>query len=156
MTSEERQRRFTEDVSLIFESMGLSPMAGRVWAALLVSDRPHLSASDLQERIGASAGSISTAIASLNRIGIIERVWVPGDRRNYYAASMAGLDHFLERRAEALTQMVLLAERGMDAFADVEPAAARLAYLRDFYAWFDREYDILIERWRSEQRTSNE
>jgi DNA-binding transcriptional regulator GbsR (MarR family) len=156
MTLHERRRRFTEDVSLIFESMGLAPMAGRVWAALLVSDRPHLSAPDLQEQIGASAGSISAAIASLNRIGIIERVWVPGDRRSYYAASMAALDLLLERRAEVLTQMVLLADRGMEAFADVEPAAERLAYLRDFYAWFDREYDLLIERWRSEQRPSNE
>jgi DNA-binding transcriptional regulator GbsR (MarR family) len=156
MTLEERRRRFTEDVSLIFESMGLAPMAGRVWAALLVSGQPHLSAPDLQEQIGASAGSISAAIASLNRLGIIERVWVPGDRRSYYAASMAALDVLLERRAEALTQMVLLAERGMEAFADVEPAAERLACLKDFYAWFDREYDLLIERWRSEQRPSNQ
>ena len=69
---------------------------------------------------------------------------------------MAALDVLLERRAEALTQMVLLAERGMEAFSDVELARDRLTYLRDFYAWFDREYDILIERWRNEQRTSNE
>ncbi|MGB5532291.1 MAG: MarR family transcriptional regulator [Acidimicrobiia bacterium] len=156
MTPEEHRRRFTEDVSLIFESMGLAPMAGRVWAALLVSDQAHLSAADLQEQIGASAGSISTAIASLSRIGIIERVWVPGDRRSYYAASMAALEVLLERRAEALTQMVLLAERGMEAFSDVELASGRLTYLRDFYAWFDREYDILVERWRTEQRTSKE
>ena len=43
----------------MFEAMGLSPMAGRVWAALLVTDRPHLSATELQEQIGASAGSVS-------------------------------------------------------------------------------------------------
>jgi hypothetical protein len=51
--------------------------------------------------------------------------------------------------------MLLLAERGIEAFADVELASERLNYLRDFYAWFDREYDILIERWRNEQPTSN-
>jgi hypothetical protein len=69
---------------------------------------------------------------------------------------MAALDVLLERRAEALTQMVLLAERGMEAFADVELVSDRLNYLRDFYAWFDREYDLLIERWRNEQQTSKE
>ena len=152
MTSEQDRRRFTEDVSRVFEAMGFPPMAGRVWAALLVSDQPQLSAVDLQEQIGASGGSISTALATLNQLGIIERVWVPGDRRSYYVAPTSALDRLLQRRAEALTLMVQLAERGVETFSDVELAAERLTYLRDLYAWFDREYDILLERWRAEQQ----
>ena len=148
--------RFAEDVSLLFEAWGLPPMAGRVWAALLVTDQPHLSATDLQEQIGASAGSISSAVTALTRMGIIDRVWVPGDRKSYYATSTAALEHLLERKAEALTQMVALAERGVDAFSDVDPARVRLEEVRDFYAWFDREFDLLIERWRVEQRMEQE
>jgi len=148
--------RFAEDVSLLFEAWGLPPMAGRVWAALLVADQPYLSATDLQEQIGASAGSISAAVASLTRMGIIDRVWVPGDRRSYYATSTAALEHLLERKAEALTQMVALAERGVEAFSDVDPARVRLEEMRDVYGWFDREFDVLIERWRAEQRTKRE
>ena len=151
MTDETRKSRFTEEVSRFFESMGFPPMAGRVWAALLVTEEPHLSAADLQEQIGASAGAISMAITDLNRLGLIERVWIPGSRRNYYAAPTSALDRLLERRAEALTTMVELAERGVETFADVEPAAERLAYLRDLYAWFDREFDMLLERWRIER-----
>jgi len=154
MTDEAPKRRFTEDVSRFFESMGFPPMAGRVWAALLVAEEPHLSAADLQEQIGASAGAISTAIADLNRLGLIERVWIPGSRRNYYAAPTSALDRLLERRAEALTNMVDLAERGVETFAGVGRAAERLTYLRDLYAWFDREYDILLERWRAERPNS--
>ena len=156
MTTHERRMRFAEDVSLLFEVWGLPPMAGRVWAALLVTEQPHLSAADLQEQIGASAGSISTAVTSLTRMGIIDRVWVPGDRRSYYATSTAAFEHLLERRAEALTQMVALAERGVEAFSDVDPARARLEEMRDFYAWFDREFDVLIERWRAEHRAKQE
>ena len=153
MTTDERRMRFAEDVSLLFEVWGLPPMAGRVWAALLVTDRPHLSAADLQEQIGASSGSISAGVTALTRMGLIERVWVPGDRRSYYATATAALEHLLERKAEALTQMVTLAERGIEAFSDVDPARARLEEMRDFYAWFDREFDVLIERWRTERRT---
>lgn len=145
---------FAEDVSLMFEAMGMSPMAGRVWAALLVTDRPHLSATDLQEQIGASAGSISTAVAALTRMGIVDRVWVPGDRRSYYTASMGALERLLERSADVLTQMVALSERGMDALENVDPARKRLEQMRDFYTWFDREFDLLIERWRQQQRTA--
>jgi DNA-binding transcriptional regulator GbsR (MarR family) len=146
--------RFAEDVSLMFEAMGMSPMAGRVWAALLVTDRPHLSATDLQEQIGASAGSVSTAVTALTRMGIVDRVWVPGDRRSYYTASMSALERLLERSADVLTQMVALSERGMDALENVDPARKRLEQMRDFYTWFDREFDLLIERWRQEQRTA--
>ena len=145
--------RFSEDLSLIFEAWGLPPMAGRVWAALLVTDQPHLSASDLQEQIGASAGSISTAVAGLTRLGIIDRVWVPGDRRSYYVAAMDALDRLVERRTKAISQMVVLTEQGIDAFSDVEPAKERLEELRGFYAWFERELELVLERWRREGRT---
>ena len=114
-----------------------------------------LSLDDLKDRLNISKPSVSLNMRALETLGMVRPVWVPGDRRSYYAASMAALDVLLERRAEALTQMVLLAERGMEAFSDVELVSERLTYLRDFYAWFDREYDILIERWRDEQRTSN-
>lgn len=154
MTTHERRARFAEDVSLVFEAWGLSPMAGRVWAALLVTDQPHLSAADLQEQIGASAGSISTAVAALARLGIVERVWVPGDRRSYYAASMTTLERLVERRAEAMSQMAALSGQGAEAFKDVEPARERLEQLRDFYLWFERELEVVLERWRQEQRAS--
>lgn len=148
--------RFAEDVSLMFEAMGMPPMAGRVWAALLIADGPHLSAADLQSQIGASAGSVSTAVAALTRIGIVDRVWVPGDRRSYYAASMGALERLLDRSAEVLTQMVALSERGIEVLANVDPARERLEQMRDFYAWFDREFDLLIDRWRAQQQLANE
>lgn len=143
--------RFREDISLIFEAWGMGPMVGRVWAALLVTGEPHLSAQDLQVQIGASSGSISTALTTLTRMGLVDRVWVTGDRRSYFTASSQAFDRLLARRAEALTVMVEIAERGLDAFADVPPATERLEQMRDLYAWFDREFDVLLERWRAEQ-----
>jgi len=156
MTPDERRRRFAEDVSLMFETMGMPPMAGRVWAALLLADGPHLSAADLQSQIGASAGSVSTAVTALTRMGIVDRVWIPGDRRSYYAASMGALERLLDRSAQVLTQMVTLSERGIEDLANADPARERLEQMRDFYAWFDREFDLLIDRWREQQQASNE
>ncbi|MEN8240108.1 MAG: MarR family transcriptional regulator [Actinomycetota bacterium] len=148
--------RFFEDMSLIFEDWGMGPMVGRTWAALLVTGEAHLSAQDLQEQIGASAGSISTALSTLARMGMIDRVWIPGDRRSYYVASIHAFDRLLERRAEALTAMVGIAKSGLDAFDDVPPARERLEHMHDLYTWFDREYDVLLERWRAERREAEE
>jgi hypothetical protein len=69
---------------------------------------------------------------------------------------MGALERLLDRSAEVLTQMVALSERGIHTLANVDPARQRLEQMRDFYVWFDREFDLLIERWRNEQRTSNE
>ena len=77
--------QFAEDMGLFFESGGVSRMAGRVWAMLLAMDEPHLSAIDLQDALGASAGSISGATRALLDLGLIERVNVRGERRDYFA-----------------------------------------------------------------------
>jgi len=156
MTPDDARMRFREDVSLVFEALGFGPMVGRTWAALFVSDEPHLSAQDLQEQIGASAGSISNSLSTLTRMGMIDRVWVPGDRRSYYVASPQAFDRLLVRRAEALTQLVAVAERGLDVFADVPQARERLQHMHDLYTWFDREYDVLLERWHAERREAEE
>ena len=83
MTALELQ--FAEDMGQFFENGGLARMAGRVWAMLLVSNEPHLSAAELQEALGASAGSISNATRGLLDLGLIEQVNVRGERRDYFA-----------------------------------------------------------------------
>ena len=77
--------QFAEEMGQFFEGGGLTRMAGRVWAMLLVMNEPYLSAADLRDALGASAGSISGATRSLLQLGLIERVNVRGERRDYFA-----------------------------------------------------------------------
>ncbi len=62
---------------------GLSPIAGRLFATLLLSDAPR-SLDALADELGVSKASVSTDARRLFERGIVERVTLPGDRRDYY------------------------------------------------------------------------
>src|SRR6185312_9993650 len=62
---------------------GLSPIAGRRFATFLLSDRPQ-SLDALAAALGVSKASVSTEARHLFERGIVERVSVAGDRRDYY------------------------------------------------------------------------
>jgi DNA-binding transcriptional regulator GbsR (MarR family) len=65
------------------ESDGMSPIAGRLFATLVLSDQPQ-SLDELAESIGVSKASVSTDARRLFERGLLERVTRPGDRRDYY------------------------------------------------------------------------
>jgi DNA-binding transcriptional ArsR family regulator len=49
-------------------------MTGRVPAVLLFTEQESITAGEIGERLGASAGSVSTALKSLGDVGLVERV----------------------------------------------------------------------------------
>jgi DNA-binding transcriptional regulator GbsR (MarR family) len=148
MTALELQ--FAEDMGQFFENGGLARMAGRVWAMLLVANEPHLSAAELQEALGASAGSISSATRGLLDLGLIERVNVRGERRDYFAPRRAAIANVLWLRLERLIAVEDLLTRALDAFDDREHAVPYLQDVHDVYHWYARELPKLHERFLAE------
>ena len=84
---------FIEDIGLYFEQMGLPRMAGKILGALLISDPPSQSITDLGERLKASKSSISIMARLLVERGLIERVASPLPRRDYYRFQTRWLEH---------------------------------------------------------------
>lgn len=78
-----RTQDVIERMGLFFEKEGLPRIAGRVLAYLLLSPEPR-TLEQLAEALKVSRSSVSTDARLLERRGTVERVTVPGDRRNYY------------------------------------------------------------------------
>jgi predicted transcriptional regulator len=78
-----RTSRFTDRVASLFEHDGLPPIAGRMFALLLVTE-DALSLDELSEHLGVSKASASTNARLLARFGLIEPGRRPGSRRDYY------------------------------------------------------------------------
>lgn len=78
-----RTSRFTDRVASLFEHDGLPPIAGRMFALLLVTE-DALSLDQLSEYLGVSKASASTNARLLARFGLIEPGRRPGSRRDYY------------------------------------------------------------------------
>jgi DNA-binding transcriptional regulator GbsR (MarR family) len=77
------QREFVERMGQNAEADGMSPIAGRLFALLLLSEEPR-SLDDLAADLEVSKASVSTDARRLLDRGIVVRVTRPGDRRDYY------------------------------------------------------------------------
>lgn len=128
------QSRFVEQAASLSD-LGLPRSVVRVLAWLVVSEPAHQSAEDLQAALRLSAGSVSAALATLVRSGVIMRRNFPGQRRTYYEMRVDGWQRLLTMRLDLLAELRSAAERAMKA---AETAAgrspARLQAMHRFYA----------------------
>jgi DNA-binding transcriptional regulator GbsR (MarR family) len=79
-------RRFIEDAGNLTQSFGLGRAIGQIYAYLYFSPGPRTLA-DMQKALGISKGSASTLVRQLEQWGAARRVWVKGDRKDYYEAN---------------------------------------------------------------------
>jgi DNA-binding transcriptional regulator GbsR (MarR family) len=79
------------------QRLGMARSLGQVYAALYLSPRP-LGLADLMNQLQISKGNASMSVRQLADWGAVERVWIKGDRRDYYEAREEFRDvlrHFL-------------------------------------------------------------
>jgi len=145
------ERSFVEEVGIVFEQTGLPRMAGRILGWLMVSDPPHQSTDQLTEALVASKGSISTSTRLLIQIGLIERVSLSGVRHDYFRIRPGAWQHLIKQSVSQVTVLRQLAERGLELVEGKASLTRRwLEEMRDMYAFFEREYPDLLERWEKE------
>lgn len=149
---DENQQHFVEEFGLALEQVGLPRMMGRIWGYLLISEPPHQSAESMAQALQASRGSISTTTRSLMQMGLIDKVSLPGERRDYFRIRPGVWVDLLEQRAKIVSDWRKLAERGLAAMnSEDAEARRRLQEMHDVMAFYERELPVLTERWRKEE-----
>lgn len=81
----ESERIVSDAVGRLMVLWGFKRNMGRVWTVLFLSDAP-LTAKTLQQRLQLSSGAVSMTLGELSRWGVVGKVWVRGDRRDFYEA----------------------------------------------------------------------
>ena len=109
----------------IAEFWGFTRTMGRAFGLLYFCSEP-LPQTEIQKRLGISAGSASMTLTALGRWGVVHRVWVRGERKEHYQAEtdfwkmISGVLNERERRE------ISAAVEAMDrAEADARQAQAR-------------------------------
>ncbi|WAL62432.1 GbsR/MarR family transcriptional regulator [Thermocoleostomius sinensis] len=144
---------FVEEVGLMFELVGFPRMSGRIFGWLLISDPPQQSTGELAAGLQASKGSISTMTRLLIQIGLIERVSIPGERRDYFQIKPHAWSQLTKQRIAQITSFRQLAEKGLSLLEDSPPPLQeRLQEMRDIHAFWERELPLLDQRWELEQQ----
>lgn len=159
MDEDKRQaelKHFVEDLGLFFEQVGLPRMAGRVLGWLLVCNPPHQSMNELVDALLASKASISNTTRLLIQIGLIERLSLPGHRRDYFRIKPNAWYQLMKEEGAKLTAIRKLADRGLALLADEDDDfKGRLQEMRDMYAFFEVEWPALLNHWEQAQSEKN-
>ncbi|AMU33476.1 MarR family transcriptional regulator [Mycobacteroides abscessus subsp. abscessus] len=130
---------------------GMQRMTARVLTALLFTEQPTMTSSELAEQLQASSGAISTSIRMLTSVGLAERVPVPASRRDHYRLRDNAWAVLFTNQNAVLSAMQEAAAAGIAGTQKDSLARARLTQMRDFYAFLLGEIPTLLERWRQEQ-----
>jgi len=147
------EKHFIEDFGLLFEESGHPRMAGRVLGCLLISDQPYLSTVELADILQASKGSLSTMTRFLLQMGLIERVGLPGRRRDYFQIKSGAWTQLVRHAVYELSALRKLAERGLELMEGQDSEIKkRLQEARDLFSYLEQEYPLLIERWEKEHK----
>ena len=129
-------RRFIEDAGNTTQALGVGRVIGQIFAYLYFSEEPR-GLEDMKGALGISKGSASMGVRQLEQWGAVQRVWVKGDRKDYYTAN----DYFgqivrniatdlMGKRLASLSASLDAAERellGLPALTCPEPAERSLS-----------------------------
>jgi DNA-binding transcriptional regulator GbsR (MarR family) len=136
---------FIEDIGLYFEQMGLPRMAGRILGALLISDPPSQSITDLGDRLHASKSSISIMARLLMERGLIERVASPIPRRDYYRFKPGGWSIYMRQWLGLMSGLHQITERGLALMAGKpDPLKQRLQEAHDLFSNIEQEFPSIL------------
>ena len=150
------EKQFVEEVGIVFEQTGLPRMAGRILGWLLIVDPPHQSTDELADALMASKGSISTVTRLLIQIGLIERLSLPGVRHDYFRIKPGASHQLLKDSLDQTTAFRQLLERGLELLeGKAHTNRQSLEEMHNLYAFFEREFPALLERWEQEHKEAS-
>ena len=142
-----QEKYFVEEVGVFFKQIGLPRMAGRILGWLLISDSPQ-SGEELAKTLTINMSSVSTAVNTLIRTGLVERLSRLGERHDCFRIRAGAWRYFIKHNLEQFTMLRQLAERGLALRKDKPPLPQQpLQEMYDMSAFFERESLALLERW---------
>lgn len=145
-----KRQAYIEEFSFAMEGFGLSRMAGRVFAALLIADPAEQSAEDLAKQLKASRGGISGAVNLLEHAGLIERTRKLGDRRDYFRNKPNAMYESMKQQIMMLTQFTELVDKGFEFINTNDSEVAQgLTDLKQAMVFFSTEMPLLFEHFET-------
>jgi DNA-binding transcriptional regulator GbsR (MarR family) len=76
---------FIEALGRISSFWGFGKMTGQLYGLLYLSPKP-LTLDEMKDQLGVSKGNVCVNIRNLESLGMARKLWIRGDRRDYYEA----------------------------------------------------------------------
>lgn len=123
------------------ESFGLNALLGRIFMTLYLHEKEQ-SLDDVADFLGVSKASVSIACRQLESLGAIRKVYVKGDRKDYYQAesSLRQIinNGFLASVNKKLTSAQIQIERSLQHLEEADNGAPDKEFLKKRLAEAER------------------
>jgi DNA-binding MarR family transcriptional regulator len=120
---------------------------------MMVNDEEYATQAELVEVLQASTGSISTMVRLLEQLGFLERVSLPGERRDRFKLTSDPLVEMTVRRIEAAGRVADLFRSARESDEIGPVASARLARAEAFYRFFEEAMRERFAEWKALEDT---
>ena len=150
---EQLKKQYIEKTGVSLEQIGFPRMVGRTLGYLMVSEPPYRTFNEIQEYLQASKSSISTSLQFLLKQELIGYFTLPGDRKRYFKFNAESWLDFIKKEVSQLTMFrKLILECITLRNKEHEKFNQALLDIADLYAFFEKEFPILIRRWEEERK----
>jgi len=137
-----------------YVKLGHSSLMGKIVALLITSPEP-LSLDDISEQLQMSKGPVSQISRKLKDHNLIEKVWIPGERKDFYKAAPDIFGQAFANYASSMRRNMELGER-FSALAeelDVQDEQAihlknRMDEMKMFYEMMDEYNRSFLKAWK--------
>jgi hypothetical protein len=148
----DRQAAFVEEMGSYLASVGMTPMAGRLMAWLLICDPVEQTAADLAHDLHASRGAISGALHQLETAGFVRRTRRRGDRREFVSMPASAIRSLVGSAGTIYQGLALIAAHGVGVVQDLPPPAReRIEEFHDFVAFVQDALPKLMAQYLAER-----
>ncbi len=143
-----------------YSNFGLNPLMGRIVGLLIISEDPQ-SLDDIVEKLEMSKGPISQICRRLKERGLIEKVWIPGDRKDYYRAADDIFGKAYANQINKMKKNIEIAEKYLaKAQASDSRRAAyieeRMDMMKAFYELMDEYNEKFMDAWSEKHKQKQE
>jgi DNA-binding transcriptional regulator GbsR (MarR family) len=142
---EKRRAAMLDRLAQVLEQAGFPHSIARFYSALTLAEGEGLSTGDLIEELAISKASVSNAMQFLVGTQLVERYRVRGSREAHYRILKGVWGDILAKKFAATSYIRKVAEEGL-AVVDSPEARERLEEMRDVYAFFEKEFEDVMQR----------
>lgn len=160
---QELRHFLSEQMALMFEQDGFSPLVGRIFALLLFAPEP-LSLQDMADRLGVTKAAVSVQVRALEQGGLCFKLARSSDRKDYYYITDDFSLTVLQKATQKMKTVLTGIEETLRRFpsresilpeetTSYESAQKRFYEMRDLYQLLFERLDGLEEEWRKRKET---
>ena len=146
-----QELQFIEELGLLTEKSGGAKTLGRIFAYLLLADKPK-TLDEIAAELLFSKATASLTIRQGLMIRFFEKVSIPGERKDYYRVNAQSWINTMSEKINALSEWERLIDFGLGFMPSVNLAALEnLEGIKDYFdfmRWYFSNFTEQYERWK--------